>query len=403
MIQKLKNIYHLLRAIVANIRYGFPTRKLKTIAVTGTNGKTSTVNFIGQLLELMGEKVAWVTTIDFKVADKISQNNTKMTALDPMSFQKIARDAVKAKCQYFVFEATSHAIDQKRIWGTHIDVAVLTNVTRDHLDYHKTFKKYLKTKLKLFKKRRYAVINLDDENAKKFIKKCRHKITYSLKNPKADLNLKNTQINNDKLIGQFNQQNILASVGALVSLGCDKKRVESLIPRLINIRGRVEMIEAGQNFKVIIDFAHTPDAFKKLYAAILPIKKNRIIHVFGATGARDKGKRPILAKIASRYADQIILTNEDPYHEKPETIIDEIATGIPKIFANFEIVIDREKAIEKAIEIARKDDIVLITGKGHEEVMAVSNGTKKGFKLVGFDEREIVKGTISKIKYQKSN
>ncbi len=398
MIQKLKNIFHLFQAVVANIRYGFPTRKLKTIAVTGTNGKTSTVNFIGQLLELMGEKVAWVTTIDIKIFDKQIQNNSKMTALNPMSFQTIARDAVRAKCKYFIFEATSHAIDQKRIWGTHIDVVVLTNVTRDHLDYHKTFKKYLKTKLKIFKKRRYAVINLDDENAKKFIKRSRNKITYSIKNPKADLNLKNTEIQNDKLVGEFTQLNLLASVGTLIALGYEKKKIESLVSKIKNIRGRVEMIELGQNFKVIIDYAHTPDAFKKLYAAILPLKKNKIIHVFGATGARDKGKRPILAKIASRYADIIILTNEDPYHEKPERIIDEITIGIPKIFTDYKIIVDRKCAIESAIKLANKDDIVLITGKGHEEIMAVSNGTKKGFKLVKFDEREVVKKAIENFK-----
>jgi len=400
--QKIKNIYHLLRAVVANFRYGFPTRKLLTVAVTGTNGKTSTVNFIGQTLDLLGEKTAWITTIDFKVADKTWQNKTKMTALDPMQFQKIAKDAVKAGCKYFIFEATSHAIDQKRIWGTHINVVVLTNVTRDHLDYHKTFKNYLKTKLKIFKRKTKAVINLDDENSKKFIKKCRKIITYSIKNPKADLNLKNCEIKNDQLLGEFNQSNLLASLGVLISLGFDKKVIEKNISKLKNIRGRMELIECGQNFKVVIDYAHTPDAFKKLYRALLPLKKNKIIHVFGATGARDKGKRPILAKIASQFADKIILTNEDPYHEKPAQIINEIAIGIPKIFTDFEIIIDRKRAIKKAVQVAKKDDIVLITGKGHEEIMAVSDGTKKGFMLVEFDEREIVRNTIQKILNTKS-
>jgi len=398
MLRRIKNIYHLLRAVVANFRYAFPTRKLITIAVTGTNGKTSTVNFIGQMLDLLGESNAWVTTIDFKVANKTWQNKTKMTALDPMEFQKIARQAVKSGCKYFIFEATSHAIDQKRIWGTHINVAILTNVTRDH----KTFKNYLKTKLKIFRRKTKAVINLDDENAKKFIKKSRKIITYSIKNPKADLNLKNCEIKNDQLLGEFNQSNLLASLGALISLGFDKKIVEKNIFKLKNIRGRMEMIECGQNFKVIIDYAHTPDAFKKLYSAVVPLKKNKIIHIFGATGARDKGKRPMLAKIASQFADKIILTNEDPYHEKPEQIIDEIATGIPKIFSDYEIIVDRKKAIEKAIQTAEKDDIVLITGKGHEEIMAVSDGTKKGFKLVEFGEREIVKNAIQKILNTKS-
>ncbi|KKP88836.1 MAG: UDP-N-acetylmuramoyl-L-alanyl-D-glutamate-2,6-diaminopimelate ligase [Berkelbacteria bacterium GW2011_GWA2_35_9] len=402
MLRRIKNIYHLLRAVVANFRYAFPTRKLITIAVTGTNGKTSTVNFIGQMLDLLGESNAWVTTIDFKVANKTWQNKTKMTALDPMEFQKIARQAVKSGCKYFIFEATSHAIDQKRIWGTHINVAILTNVTRDHLDYHKTFKNYLKTKLKIFRRKTKAVINLDDENAKKFIKKSRKIITYSIKNPKADLNLKNCEIKNDQLLGEFNQSNLLASLGALISLGFDKKIVEKNIFKLKNIRGRMEMIECGQNFKVIIDYAHTPDAFKKLYSAVVPLKKNKIIHIFGATGARDKGKRPMLAKIASQFADKIILTNEDPYHEKPEQIIDEIATGIPKIFSDYEIIVDRKKAIEKAIQTAEKDDVVLITGKGHEEIMAVSDGTKKGFKLVEFGEREIVKNAIQKILNTKS-
>lgn len=399
MLQRLKNIYHLLNAILANICYGFPAKKMKIIAVTGTNGKTSVVQFASQLLENLGEKTGWLTTISFKIGEKIWPNKTKMTVPNVWQVQKLLSAAAKKHCRYFLLEATSHAIDQYRLWGINFSAVALTNITRDHLDYHQTFTNYLTTKLKIFNRQTPAVINIDDENSDAFIKKSEKIITYS-QQKLADLNLENTMFEAPAILGDFNKSNILCNIGILLSLDYDKEKILAAVKKLKPVRGRLEMIDRDQPFKVIIDYAHTPDAFEKLYQAIKPLKEknSRIIHVFGATGARDKGKRPLLGKIASQNADIIILTDEDPYHEQPLDIIKEIKTGIPAGFQNALIEVDRKKAIEKALAVAKPADIVLFTGKGHEEVMAVSDGTKKGFKLTPFNEKEIINKFIKSIK-----
>ncbi|TSC93118.1 MAG: UDP-N-acetylmuramyl tripeptide synthetase, partial [Candidatus Berkelbacteria bacterium Licking1014_85] len=384
-----------------------------------TNGKTSVVQFTSQILEDLGEKTGWITTISFKIGKRIIKNATKMTVPNIWRTQKIMRDAAKSGCDYFLLEATTHAIDQNRLWGISFSAVGLTNVTRDHLDYHKTFENYLNTKLKIFNQYIPAVINLDDENWKRFADKSDKTILYSLshnvipseveeslRNYKGSLDSKLQFLTRDdnmsapNILGEFNQSNVLCAVGLLMALGFNK---EEILPKLINlqpVRGRLELIDCGQPYKIIIDYAHTPDAFEKLYATIKTIKKQnaKIIHVFGATGDRDKGKRPMLGKIAEQNANIIILTDEDPYSENPGAIIAEIKSGISSNFKNLIIEIDREKAIEKALKMAQKDDIVLFTGKGHEEVMAVSDGSKHGFRLVPFNEKAIVAKLIKKKK-----
>lgn len=398
MPQKIKNIYHLIQAIWANFCFGFPSRKIKVIGITGTNGKTTTTQFVAKILEEGGFKVAMASTINFKLADQEWVNKTKFTTLSPWSVQKFIKQAVDKKCDYLVLETSSHSLDQYRVWGVDYNVAVITNVTREHLDYHKTMEIYREAKLKLFKKAPVLVVNLDMESPVDFYNFPDKEIIYgyTLENKKLDdgevkiiqaQEIKNFsqysqfKINETEftlnLPGKFNIENALAAISVGLICKINVEKIKTALEKIKNVPGRMEHIANDKGLNIIVDYAVTPDSLEKLYELIGAVnaENKRVIAVFGSCGERDRGKRPIMGEIVSRSADVVIITNEDPYNEDPTRIIEEVASGVvdKEIGDNFYKIFDRREAIKKALNMAENGDFVVITGKGAEETMAIGD------------------------------
>ena len=419
-------IFHKLKAVSACLIYRFPGRHIKVIGVTGTNGKTTTCHFISSILEAAGYKVGMATTIDFKVGKKTWINKVKMTTVSPFILQKLLRNMVKAKCDYAIIETTSHALAQHRVWGIDYDIVVFTNLTHEHLDYHKSFEEYKETKGNLFaslahSKRKentlkVAIVNRDDPNFSYFSEyEADVRLTYGIMG--GDITAQNIFYLSDRsdlimktpkgkilvklnLPGRFNIHNALGAGACAISQGIDLKDIKKGLEKISGVPGRMEKINEGQNFIVLVDYAHTPDAMQKIYETLISVKKGQLIHVFGACGDRDRTKRPIMGALAGRYADFVILTNEDPYTEDPKRIIDEIARGVPrgkergkegkKEGVNYFKILDRKKAIAHAFDLAKKDDLVLITGKGAEQAMVF------GDKKIPWDDRKIARELLRK-------
>lgn len=431
--QQTINYYHLATAVLANIWYRFPSKQLRVIGVTGTNGKTTTCHMITAVLESSGRKVGMTTTIDFKIGGTVLENNYKMTTVNPFLLQKMLRKMVDAGCEDAVVEVTSIALDQHRLWGIRFHTAVFTNLTHDHLDYHKTMERYRQAKEKLFADHPvFSIVNSDDLVYQEFAKyPADHLLTYGLAHSsliaakkvlarpggtdfilvvgqrQAALNL--------PLPGIFNVYNALAAATVGIALEIPLESIVDGLRRIEPIAGRMEVIEVGQPFTVIIDYAHTPDALQKVYETLKPTVRGKLISVLGATGRRDKTKRPILGALAGKYADYVILTNEDPYDEDPGDIIDQVAAGVPrgrpkrggrmKVNKQSEVpfkykdsgediwwwrIIDRREAIERALSMARPQDVVLVTGKGAEKVMAV------GDRLVPWSDKAVLEELLTK-------
>lgn len=388
MIRKIKNFYHLFIAIFANIIFLFPGRKLKVIGVTGTDGKTTTASLIYHILKENGKKTSLLTSIGAFIGEKEYQTGFHVTTPSPFALQRFLKKAVSGKSEYFVIEVTSHAIDQYRIWGIPFKIGVLTNITNEHLDYHKTFDKYLKTKLKLLRISDVAIVNGDDKSydllsdAKK--RKNEHSyLTYGLFSD-SKINLKNFPFESEVLAGDFNKQNALAAISVGKFLGIPDEKIRKAIKTFKMPLGRLDFVYK-KDFSVVIDFAHTPNAFDQLLRSLRPIVKGRLIHVFGSAGQRDQAKRPLMGEISGKFADVIILTSEDPRAENENTIIEEIASGIKVKDRIVLRISDRKEAINEAIQMAKALDLVVITGKGHEKSMTF------GKKDTPWDEYEAVK------------
>ena len=411
--QFLKNYYHLACALVANVYFGFPSKQLIVVGVTGTNGKTTTTQMIGAVLRKAGKQTAVASTIDFWMGDEQRINTSKFTTTSAWKLQKFFHEAVAKGMTHAVIETSSHALDQSRVWGTRYEIAVITNVTREHLDYHKTMEDYRLAKKKLFDISHYAVVNADMEGPEYFaqahMKKGRA-VIYSTKNSNADLCAKGIRLNFNKtefrvgdeeyilhVPGIFNIENALAAIAVGKLLQVETGLIQEALRELAGIPGRMECLESKEGVDIIIDYAVTPDAFTKLYDSVRPLKipGTQIIHVFGACGERDRGKRSMLAAIASEYADTIILTNEDPYYEDGEQILNDIEAGLGKTrkYTYFRIY-DRREAITKALKLAERGDIVLITGKGAETSMAI------GGKYIPWSERQIIEEELQKLDQQ---
>lgn len=420
------NRYHRLNAILASFFYGHPSAKLRVIGITGTNGKTTTAHMVTAILEAAGRQVGMTTTIDFKINGQLFENNLKMTTVNPWLLQKMLRRMVRAGCEDAVIEVTSIALDQHRLYGIKFHTVVFTNLTHDHLDYHGNMENYRLAKEKLFANQpTLSVINEDDPAAKYFLEyPADDVLTYGLSNSSLVVARKlyaqsgstdfvlvfgtrQTSISLP-LPGVFNVYNALAAATVGVGLNIPMEQIVAGLRHIEPIPGRMEVINVGQPFTVIVDYAHTPDALQKVYETIKPTVHGKLISVLGATGRRDKTKRPILGALAGRYADYVFVTNEDPYDEDPQTIINEVAAGVPRGRPNkgrlktktedTEIpfkyqesgediwwwkVTDRRDAISRAFLLARPQDVVLITGKGAEKVMAV------GDKLVPYSDKEV--------------
>jgi len=351
--QKIKNIYHFFAAVLANIWYGFPGRKLKIIGVTGTDGKTTTTHLIYHILKTAGKKVSMVSSVYAKIGDQEYDIGFHVTTPSPFQIQKFLKMAADDGCNYFVLETTSHALDQYRVWGVNYEIGIVTNITNEHLDYHLDYEDYVKTKAKLLQKSKLAVINSDDRSYRLLIdqipktryQKYDAKFKYSEKLPK---------------LTEFNKYNYSAAYTACKSLDIKDETIVEAMKTFKLPKGRLEVVY-DKDFKVVVDFAHTPNALENILSSL---GKN-IIHVFGSAGLRDHLKRSQMGKISGQYAKKIILTEEDYRTEDPVKICKQIASGISE--KKYEIIVDRQEAIKKAISLAKSGDTVVITGKGHEK------------------------------------
>ncbi len=391
MFQKIKNVYHNIVALFANLTYLFPGRKLTVIGVTGTDGKTTTVNLIYHILKSSGKNVSMLTSIGASVGKREYETGFHVTTPNPFALQKFLRQAVQSGSEYFVLEVTSHALDQHRIWGVPFKIGVLTNITSEHLDYHKTFDNYLHTKEKLLIMAKIAVVNRDDGSytllsEAKNTKENKNWITYGF-TESSDVNIKNFSFESSVMIDSFNKYNVLAAAAVAKSLGLSNEEIRSAIKTFKLPLGRVDFVYE-EEFAVLIDFAHTPNAFDQLLGSLRSQAKGRIIHVFGSAGERDHAKRPFMGETSSKHADILILTAEDPRSEDVNKIMDEIASGIKKKDAKVFKMADRKDAINAAIEMAGKGDLVVITGKAHEKSMTYGNSD------LPWDEYKVVESAI---------
>ena len=392
MWQKIKNLYHFVGALLAAIIFNFPSKNIIVIGVTGTDGKTTTVHMIYQVLKESGQKVSMVSTVGAAIGSKVFDTGFHVTTPTSWQIQKYLRRAVDAGHKYFVLETTSHGLDQNRLAFVNLEVGVLTNITHDHLDYHGTWEKYALAKTKLFKNVKISILNLDDEKSYEFLKnKSSGKIvTYAL-SKNSDVNLKNFPIKL-QVPGQYNLQNALAANACAQELGIPKQKIKKALSEFAPVKGRMDQVSLGQHFKVYIDFAHTPNALDQALKTLKSQSADRLIAVFGAAGQRDKSKRELMGSVADAIADIIILTAEDPRTESVKEITSEISKGIKdKVEGkSLFIVEDRQQAIDHATRLASKNDIVGIFGKGHEKTMCY------GKREIPWDEFEVTKKAIKR-------
>lgn len=395
MWQKLKNLYHLVQAYIAAMLYGFPSSKLVVIGVTGTDGKTTTASMIYNALADLGQKAAVVTSVDAKIGNTTYDTGLHTTTPSPWQVQKFMKEAVKKGAKFFVLEATSHGLDQNRLAFINFYLAVMTNITHEHLDYHKTIQNYMLAKAKLFKNVKYSVLNLDDSSFKQMLSLAGGKIiSYSQNSNAADLCNKKISLNL-KIKGQYNIQNAMAACTAVKTLGFQIKDIKKSLNNFKGVKGRLEKINLGQDFTVVVDFAHTPNSLKNVLSNLksdLPAKNNRLIAVFGAAGQRDKSKRPLMGEIAANLADITVFTSEDPRGEDPVKIADELAAGFKKLKRkkgkDYFIKLDRQNAIEFAVSLAKPGDIIGFFGKGHEQSMNI-DGSEVPWNEIGRVENAI--------------
>ncbi|MBN1352793.1 UDP-N-acetylmuramoyl-L-alanyl-D-glutamate--2,6-diaminopimelate ligase [candidate division KSB1 bacterium] len=377
-------------AVASNLFYGHPSRKLKLLGITGTNGKTTTTHIVESIL-ILKYKIGLIGTLYYKLQGVI--HKSKDTTPEPPDLQMIFKEMADQNFDYCVLEASSHGIDFHRLDGCRFEAAAFTNLSQDHLDFHKTMENYLATKTRLFSwlaEDKYAIINVDDPVADRFIKATRAQIlTYGIRND-ADVMAKHIDLGiqrthyvlktpkgevdiNARLVGKFNVHNALAATAIALSQGLDLDTIKMGLESQIRVSGRFELVDKGQPFSVVVDYAHTPDGLENVLRLARDLNPRRLITVFGCGGDRDKEKRPIMGRIASDYSDEIIITADNPRNEDPQLISNSIAEGIAH--QEYKIILDRKEAIRKAILSAGKGDIVMICGKGHETTQTIKKRT----------------------------
>ncbi len=403
-IQPIKNIFHFLKALLANLWYGFPSNQLTVIGITGTDGKTTTSSLIYHILKTSKRKVSLVSTVSAYIGAKAYDTGFHVTTPSPFMIQGFLKQAVDNGDEYFVLETTSHSLDQYRVFGTKYDIGIITNITHEHLQYHKTYEKYVQAKAKLLQWSKLGIINRDDrsyELLRKYDKK--ESKTFGLKNP-ADYTVdvsKKTGLN----LAEFNKYNYLGAYAVCRELGLPDSDIFNAMKTYKLPPGRMEVIYKGK-FTVINDFAHTPNAIHEALLALrTEYKSSKIIHVFGAAAFRDDTKRPLMGDESASHADTAIITEEDYRTEDPEQIARQIGVGFTK--NNFEAVekdsykaipktytsiVNRKEAIEKAISIAKLGDVIVITGKGHEQSLC------RGKKEYPWDDNRAILQTLKEQK-----
>lgn len=393
-------------ALIAANFYGHPVKKLKMIGVTGTNGKTTSTYMIKSILESAGYKVGIIGTIaNYVGSKKILAHRTTPESLE---LHKLFKEMADSNIQYCIMEVSSHSLYLNRVYGIKFNEGIFTNLTQDHLDFHKTFENYYNAKLILFKNSKNAIINMDDDYGKRVYDDLNcNKVTYGFKDSE-DVEAKNIkmhsrgidfQINYMKeavsvslnIPGRYNISNALGSAAACLLEGLTLKQIKTGLEALKAVPGRCEAVGTNFNlgFDIIVDYAHTPDGLVNILKTAREFTKGRLITVFGCGGDRDKTKRPIMGEIGSELSDIAIVTSDNPRTEEPMSIINEVVKGINK--DNYITLENRREAIKKAISIAKKDDVIVIAGKGHEDYQVLKEGT------IHFDEREVVDEIIKEL------
>lgn len=401
LFRRIEPYGHLGEAILLNLLHGFPARGIKVIGVTGTNGKTTTAFLIHRMLHEAGYKVGLMSTVAYGVGNDIQPQRTHMTTVSvPVLLKRLK--AMRAQgIEWLVLETTSHALAQHRVWSMPFEIAVLTNITHEHISYHGTFERYVAAKKRLFTQTnhraggmRVGVINADDPVAAEFAAAVANPVLYGTAAgdlQATDIKLLPTgvtyQANHGerhyhitcRLPGSFNVYNSLATVAVGEAMGLTKEQIEQGIAALEGVEGRMTQIDEGQDFTVIVDYAHSPDSFEKLFKDIKPVVKGRLIALFGSLGGGDEAKRAVQGRLAGEYADEVIVTMEDDRDEAPERIMGMIAAGVESAGKvrdrNLFLIHDRREAIQFAVNRARKDDMVLLLGKGHEKTIEDAAGT----------------------------
>lgn len=391
----IKKIYWFLKALCANIWFGFPSKEIVVIGVTGTDGKTTTTTMVYHLLSSLGEKVSYISTVRAVIANKSYDLGFHVTTPSAFFIQKSIRQAVTKGEKYIVLEVTSHGLDQLRVWGITFKVGALTNITKEHLDYHKDLKHYGKTKLSLLNRAEIAVVNADNPTHYMFRNSLRNKSTWFCSiRKKADFTLSELKSNGCTIQSTgFQSENMILAYAVLRVLGFDGKKIAVACNSFKNVTGRLDYFEKD-NKRILVDFAHTPNSFKRLFEYITAVYTyRRIIHVFGCAGQRDAEKRPVMGRYSAQNCDRVILTEEDYRTEKLERIFADIEKGVKKEKRHekgktYFCIPDRSEAIRHAIQIAGPDDIILLTGKAHEKSLA------RGKKEYPWDEYQAINSAL---------
>lgn len=422
LFKRIEPYGHLGEAILMNFRYGFPGKKLHIIGVTGTNGKTTTSLLIHRLLHESGIKVALLSTVAQGIGGDIIAETEHVTTAQSGILQKKLRGYADAGVEWVVVETSSHSLAQHRVWGIPYEIAVMTNITHEHLDYHGTFDNYVEAKRRLFKiankhGMRFGVVNAQDPSADKFVKTVVNSTTYGIET--GELAASNIELAVDhcsytatidgdiyairvNIPGEFNISNSLAAIAVGRKLGLAKTEIEKGIAALAGVEGRMNVINEGQSFQVIVDFASTPDAFERFFESIRPLTKGKLIAVFGSAGRRDEEKRAEQGRIAGKYADVVIITEEDDRDVDGNQIMDEIAGGSEesgkKKSKDVFLILDREEAIGFAMtQVTSKDDVVVLLGKGHEKTIERADG------VYPWDEAEVARAALRALKNEAIN
>jgi UDP-N-acetylmuramoyl-L-alanyl-D-glutamate--2,6-diaminopimelate ligase len=383
------------RAALARIAasfYGRPSERMRAVGITGTNGKTTISYLLEHIFSRQGQSTGVFGTVSTRFAGR--EIPAGETTPGPLKIQPLLAEMAAAGVKFAVMEVSSHALDQHRVDGIRFETAIFTNLTRDHLDYHKTFENYFEAKSKLFTglaPSQVAVINIDDEWGRKLVPMTRAKVFAYGIDSRCDFRAENIEWHVDStrfilthgkeklavespLVGRHNVYNVLAALAAASALGLDLKKASAGLKGFAGVPGRLERVPCEQGFLVFVDYAHTPDGLENVLGALKPYAKKKLISVFGCGGERDKAKRPQMGRIAAQYSDKVIITSDNPRSEDPKVIAAEIRAGVPEDFKGCEIMIDRHKAIRHALMQAKPGDIVLLAGKGHETTQVTREG-----------------------------
>ncbi|MBR1811501.1 MAG: UDP-N-acetylmuramoyl-L-alanyl-D-glutamate--2,6-diaminopimelate ligase [Clostridia bacterium] len=383
--------------------FGEPSKRLKLIGVTGTNGKTTTTFLIKEIFDALGIKAGLIGTVKNMIGDR--EEPSALTTPESFALNKLFAEMAEAGCEYCVMEVSSQALAQGRVAGCEFEAAVFSNLTRDHLDYHGTFGAYAAAKALLFTQTKKAILNLDDPYWKLMADSCAGTaVTFSARDPAdytaSGVKLLHTCVEYDLLNknkvphikvgipGGFSVYNSLAAIAALLELGFDETAVIDAIGKVRGVKGRIEVVPTGTDYAVIIDYAHSPDGLKNILTAVRPITVGRILTVFGCGGDRDKTKRPIMGAVAAELSDKIFVTSDNPRTEDPAAIVQDILTGLTDAATPMHVEVDRTEAIRQALSEAQAGDTVVLAGKGHETYQILNTGK------IHYDEREIVKGIL---------